>query len=93
MVTPLQRRDASELDPAVQAAKDEIERAECAAFDCTFAFGRDYFGELPTTYHGLVPDAVIREAWQRLGRRWLREHYKGDIRSRPPYAFRRFGAP
>ncbi|WP_192177670.1 hypothetical protein [Mesorhizobium amorphae] len=68
--------------------------AEYQAWSETFTSGYDFFGDLAP--FGLVDDrdiqAAAKEAWTRLGARFLKSWQPTDIRE-TPWALDEFGAP
>lgn len=82
---PVKRRNAKRL---VSAEREYV------IWEALFASGRDYFSEageigLAMSASGTVPIEAAREAWQRLGPRYMAENARGG----PSWAEREFGPP
>ncbi|MHA6297850.1 hypothetical protein [Devosia sp. CAU 1758] len=72
-------------------------RAEKEAWSMFFQSGFDFFNDLrdmgvETNQNGVPADDVAREAWQRLGRRFLDE-FEGQPSQHGHYGVRVFGEP
>lgn len=72
-------------------------RAEKEAWAMFFQSGFDFFHDLPdigveTNQHGVPAEEVAREAWGRLGRRYLDE-FQGEPGQHGHYGVRVFGEP